>query len=340
MEESIELDVWHGAWGLPTVEPKCLAVLTYCKFSDVPVSLQKTGNPYRSPSGEFPLLRHGTEIQSSTENIISYLREKHWGCDYKLSNSQGADTIAFCSLLEEKLLPAVLHLWWIDAKTYIDLTRPGFAKAAPFPLNFFLPNKMRRKAKTRIYSKYTENVTDMEYNMKIYNEAKLCLNLLEKKLGTNQYFFGTSPSLFDAIVFGYLAPLMKAPLSSNHLRNHLLACTKLVDFCKRILFHYFPQNHQEASDTSSSPPAGSGLTEDNPNKMRNMVLAGIFAVTAMLGYAFAIGLIQLEFTDTEESTDHTPHPKPDSKQDPTSSSSSSSSYDQFEPFFEDADEED
>ncbi|XP_014787456.1 metaxin-1 [Octopus bimaculoides] len=326
MAECIELDIWHGDWGLPTVEPKCLAVLTYCKFSEVPVCIQKTGNPFRSPSGELPLLRHGTEIQSSTENIINYLREKHWGCDNRLSNTQCADTIAFCSLLEEKLLPAVLHLWWIDAKTYIDLTRPGFAKASPFPLNFYIPSRMRRKAKSRIYSKSSENVTDVEVDMKIYREAKFCLNLLEKKLGNNLYFFGERPSLFDAIVFGYLAPMMKAPLTSNQLQNHLLACTKLTDFCKRILHDYFPQSLQETESTSRTT---SSLSEDNPNKLRNMVLAGIFAITAMVGYAFAIGLIQLEFTDHEEQEEIT-NVKSESKQE---------SYDQFEPFFEDADEQ-
>ena len=37
-----------------------------------------------------------------------------------------------------------------------------------------------------------------------------------------------------------------------------------------------------------------------PNKKRNIILAGIVAMTAMVGYAFLNGLIQIEITDVDE----------------------------------------
>ncbi|CAE1248533.1 MTX [Acanthosepion pharaonis] len=334
MEGDIELDIWHGDWGLPTVEPKCLAVLTYCKFSGVPVIVRKTGNPLKSPSGELPVLRHGNEIQGTTEDILNYLREHQWGCDNKLSNIQCADTIAFCSLLEEKLLPAILHLWWIDGKNYIDLTRPGFAKASPFPLNFILPGNMRRKARLRIYSKNGENVTDGEVDLRIYKDAKQCLNLLSKKLGNAPFFFGDRPSSFDAFVFGYLAPIMKAPLSNNQLQSHLLACPNLTHFCKRILKDYFPNDiYENEKKKENTKKQMSGLAEDNPNKTKNMILAGIFAITAMVGYAFAIGLIQIELSDKESEEEENPElhksqPETDKHHE------NQQTYEQFEPLFE------
>ena len=77
----------------------------------------------------------------------------------------------------------------------------------------------------------------------------------------------------------------------------------------------------------------SGLAEDNPNKMKNMILAGIFAITAMVGYAFAIGLIQIELTDKEPEQEENPElhksqPETDKHHE------NQQTYDQFEPLFE------
>lgn len=35
---SMEIHVVGPAWGLPTADPACLAVLTYCRFRKVPAS--------------------------------------------------------------------------------------------------------------------------------------------------------------------------------------------------------------------------------------------------------------------------------------------------------------
>lgn len=49
------------------------------------------------------------------------------------------------------------------------------------------------------------------------------------------------PSSLDALVFGYIAPLLKAPLSSNQLTTHLRRyCENLCTHCNRILQQFFP----------------------------------------------------------------------------------------------------
>lgn len=48
------------------------------------------------------------------------------------------------------------------------------------------------------------------------------------------------PSVVDALAFGYLAPLLNAPLPNAVLQNHLKACRNLVMFCRRIQDVYFP----------------------------------------------------------------------------------------------------
>ena len=43
-----------------------------------------------------------------------------------------------------------LHVWWIDAKNYVEFTRPWYAKALQFPLNYFIPGRWHREAELRV----------------------------------------------------------------------------------------------------------------------------------------------------------------------------------------------
>ncbi|KAH9520433.1 metaxin 1 [Bulinus truncatus] len=306
--EKMKLEVWRGDWGLPSVDPHCLAVLAYCKFSHVPVDVIKTGNPWRSPSGNFPVLRHRNSTYSRVTDIFTYLRKERWGSDSHLSTKESADVVAFSAMLEEKLLPALLHLWWVDDKTYVDITRPWYAKAVPFPLSLFVPHQKQKRAELRVLlTKGGDHITDAETESKIYKEAKECLNLLSYKLGDKEYMFGRQPSSLDALVFGYLIPLIKAPLPSNPLQNHLQQCSNLYQMCNGILTTYFPLDVKEQEEKKKKEEqqrkaqGGRADLAEFPNRRRNMILAAVFAITSMVGYAFASGLIQLQITDSEVS---------------------------------------
>ena len=48
------------------------------------------------------------------------------------------------------------------------------------------------------------------------------------------------PTSFDALLFAYLAPLVKANLANTKLQNHVKACENLVKFVGRIITRYFP----------------------------------------------------------------------------------------------------
>ncbi|XP_005088908.1 metaxin-1 [Aplysia californica] len=305
--EKMKLDVWNGDWGLPSIDPHCLAVLAYCKFSGVPIEVTQTGNPWRSPTGTLPVLRNQDVVCTKVTDIFSYLRKEHWGSDFELSTKQSADVIAFSAMLEEKLLPALLHLWWMDDKTFVDVTRPWYSRVIPFPLNFFLPRRTQKKAEMRVtLTKGNEFITDVETEAKVYREAKECLNILSYKLGTKNYMFGNLPSSLDALVFGYLAPLLKAPLPNNQLQNHLKQCDNLVAMCNEILTSFFPANvkvYEEQMRKEEAEKKSSGSNVDHaefPNRRRNMILAAIFALTAMVGYALSSGMIEVQVFDEEK----------------------------------------
>ena len=45
-----------------------------------------------------------------------------------LSAKQMAEVSALCQLIDEKLFPAYLYIFWIDPKNHVELVRPWFAQ--------------------------------------------------------------------------------------------------------------------------------------------------------------------------------------------------------------------
>uniref|UniRef100_A0A3B1JCV2 Metaxin n=1 Tax=Astyanax mexicanus TaxID=7994 RepID=A0A3B1JCV2_ASTMX len=267
MAAPMELLCWGGDWDLPSVHTESLIVLAYAKFAGASLTVKPVDWTWRTITASIPQLY--CEGSSATEpaQILNLLRKNRFNADYELSAKQGADTMAYIALLEEKLRPALLHTFWVDAENYANLTRPWFASHSPFPLNFFVPARQASLALSRILLTKAEaplhSITEVEG--KIYSEAKECLNLLSHRLGISHYFFGNMPTSLDAFVFGYLAPLHKASLPSGQLQQHLKQLHNLCQFCSSILKNYFT----EAG--SGSSPASQDAVDANLQKLTQLV---------------------------------------------------------------------
>lgn len=116
------------------------------------------------------------------------------------------------------------------------------------------------------------------------------------RLGDGDFFFGQQPSTIDAIVYSYLALLLKAPLPNPVLQNHLKNCTNLVKYVSRISQRYFEYEYQTYEKDKAEKNAEK-LGEDNesefPNKRRNQILAAFVATLAMAGYALSTGIVEV-----------------------------------------------
>ncbi|XP_053510271.1 metaxin-3 isoform X3 [Ictalurus furcatus] len=243
MAAPMELLCWGGDWDLPSVHTDSLIVLAYAKFAGAKLTVKLVDWTWRTITATIPQLHYeGSSVTEPTQ-ILNFFRQNRFNADYELSAKQGADTMAYIALLEEKLCPALLHTFWVDAENYSNLTRPWFASRSPFPLNFFVPGRQASLALSRILLTKAEaplhSVAEVEG--KIYSEAKECLNLLSHRLGSSHYFFGNTPTSLDAFVFGYLAPLHKASLPSAQLQQHLKQLHNLCQFCTNILKNYFSE---------------------------------------------------------------------------------------------------
>ncbi|XP_025986876.1 metaxin-1 isoform X1 [Solenopsis invicta] len=293
--EMLQLDVWKGDWGLPSIDIECLQVLAYAKFSGVPLKVNLTSNPFRTPNGRLPLLRAGLRTLDTVKDILPYFRAKHIS-DCTLSDKHLADVIAYDSLLKEKLYPAFQFIWWIDKKNLDELVRPWYCKALSFPFNFYYPGKFERQAHALMQSLYPleDNINVIENE--VYSEAQKCLTLLSTRLGDREFFCGEQPSTLDAVIYSYLAPLLKAPLPNPVLQNHLKACTNLVKYVSRISQRYFENEYQTYEKHKAEKNVERGRRDSEsefPNKRRNQILAALVATLAMAGYALSTGIVEV-----------------------------------------------
>ncbi|KAM9688165.1 metaxin-1 [Trichechus inunguis] len=295
MAAPMELFCWSGGWGLPSVDLDSLTVLTYARFTGAPLKVHKISNPWRSPSGTLPALRtsHG-EVISTPHKIITHLQKEKYNADYDLSARQRADTLAFMSLVEEKLLPVVIHTFWVDAKNYVEVTRKWYAEAMPFPLNFFLPGRMQRQYMERLQLLCGEHRLENEEELEkeLYREARECLTLLSQRLGSQKFFFGDAPASLDAFVFSYLALLLQAKLPSGKLQAHLQGQHSLSAYCSHILSLYFPWEGAEVPPPRPTP-AGPD-TDEEPYRRRNQILSVLVGLAAMVGYALLSGIVSIQ----------------------------------------------
>ncbi|KAJ1080658.1 hypothetical protein NDU88_000852 [Pleurodeles waltl] len=297
MAAPMELYCWIGAWGLPSVEPDSLAVLTYARFAGAPLKVHKISNPWRSPSGTLPALKTSDNgVVCQTHKIIAHLRKQKYNADYDLSATQGADTLAFVSLLEEKLLPAHIHTFWVDSKNYVEHTRKWYADVIPFPLNFILPNQMHKRHLERLQTlrgdRWIEDEEELE--KELYREAQECMTHLSQRLGTQKFFFGDAPASLDAHVFSYLAPLLKAHLPSSKLQQHLKSLDNLCNYCTSILSIYFSWDGDGPQAPLKAPSGDSADSEEEPHKRRTQVLSVMLGLVAMIGYALLSGIVSIQ----------------------------------------------
>ncbi|XP_044304634.1 metaxin-1 [Varanus komodoensis] len=298
MAAPMELYCWAGGWGLPSVDPDCLAVLAYARFTGAPLKVRKIANPWRSPSGTLPALKSRDEgVISDPQLIITHLRKQKFNADYDLSALQGADTLAFASLLQEKLLPVLIHTFWVDAKNYVEHTRKWYAEAIPFPLNFFLPGRMQKRQVERLQMVCGENCLENEEELEkeLYREACDCITMLSQRLGRQKFFFGDSPASLDALVFSHLAPLLKAKLPNGKFQQHLKSLPNLCNYCTTILTLYFPWDGGDPPPSVPKAAAGDGSDpEEEPFQLRSQILSVLVGLAAMAGYALLTGIVSIQ----------------------------------------------
>eukprot|EP00112_Aurelia_sp_Birch-Aquarium-sp1_P011584 Seg2432.7 transcript_id=Seg2432.7/GoldUCD/mRNA.D3Y31 product=Metaxin-1 protein_id=Seg2432.7/GoldUCD/D3Y31 len=288
----MELFCWEGDWGLPSIDINCLYVAAHAKFSEAQLQIKTSRIPIINKRvSNFPILKQedGNYIHGAAD-ITEFLIKNDYQPDFGLTPEQYANVVALKALVLDKIYPYVMYCLWMDSKNFTEFSRPLYAKKCIFPLNFIVPGRIYNDALdyingTKLHADKTSDVIGEELHL----EAVDCINLLSSQLGDKAFFFGDRPTSFDALLFAYLAPLVKANLASTKLQNHVKACENLVKFVSRILTKFFSEEKVEKSKGTTG--ASSTSSTDGAEKDYEWVLPVAVGSLVMFMYATNIGLL-------------------------------------------------
>uniref|UniRef100_A0A7E4W2J1 Metaxin n=1 Tax=Panagrellus redivivus TaxID=6233 RepID=A0A7E4W2J1_PANRE len=309
--DDIELVVWPGDFGLLSIDTTCLQAMVAAKIAAAPVRFKFSTNSKESPSGELPALFHGRDVCTTFEEIADHLRNTKGDLqdvvlDGDLTQVQRSDFLSYASYLRTQLYPALLQTMWVDNSNYSTVTQYWFTSKMSFPWNMWYVESRRQFAKD-----YLATIDRTEGD--ILKDALKVLNNLSAKLGDSKYFTGDKPCSLDALIFGYLAPLLKFPFPNDRIQIHLASLPNLARFVESVICIYLPLTDEEiryqnvtksfwetrkkkaqkvseeirqrqAANEAESESAGS-------TSLRDTIMFGVGAVTLSVLFAVHTGII-------------------------------------------------
>ncbi|KAJ1878875.1 hypothetical protein LPJ57_003160 [Coemansia sp. RSA 486] len=258
--------------GLYSFDPACVSVQTYLQLCNAEWKLCPTSNAGISPNSCLPAITYkNTVVESGIWSIVQFLKKEGYDLDAKLDEEQLAQSAAYISLVQDSLVDSLLFSWYLVSENFADAIRPRLAKMFGFPLSMFIPTQLKDHAEERLkFRGITSEIEKVDEKQEaeqssnlqtlknkipriyllakegfnrhadksshpVYKHATKCLDLLSKKLGNKQYFFGDSPTMLDAVVYGYLSLIVYLDLPQNTLKDIVTKdYPKLVILCDRI----------------------------------------------------------------------------------------------------------
>ncbi|KAI9656241.1 MAG: hypothetical protein M1821_004904 [Bathelium mastoideum] len=146
----IELHVWGPAFGLPSIDPQCLASIAMLKlsFPEGAWVLVADHDPSINPNNIFPALLDGSRWITGFQAIAGYI-QKNRSLDGDLTELQHADGRAYSSLIECSAQPLLDLSLYVSYENCRQTTRPAWSAILPWHANYALPQNIRASVKAR-----------------------------------------------------------------------------------------------------------------------------------------------------------------------------------------------
>ncbi|KAF9096483.1 hypothetical protein BGX27_001127 [Mortierella sp. AM989] len=190
-----QLYIYGGAYGLPSIDAQCLAMISYLSIvSHQEYTIVECNDATVSPSGELPMFHDGNNWIAGTNRIIAHLSKTGYNANEDLTQEDLAKSVAYSSLVDESLTDAILFSWFADTDNFLGATRKAYSNLFSFPSRYILPIQMRKSAVQRVQKyghgpSYEAGPINVE-DTKIYDLARDCYRVLDRKLGDKDFFFG------------------------------------------------------------------------------------------------------------------------------------------------------
>jgi len=258
----ITLYQYPARFDLPSLDPDCNVIVAYLRFVGVPFVTVFTYNP---PTTSLPAIcveENNANLKDTNKNlqyvtgvdeIIEYMQTKVKNLDYDLNDEQKAESFSFSRMIKRELKDAWMYHCWLRPNN-LQQTSVLYGKGPiPYTLNF--PGQNFASVQSSLVSLYR-----FDLNFSVYKRTSKCYKSLSMKLGDSPYFYGNSPHIVDAFVFGYLALHTWPGFSENELLTRVSKFPNLVFLCSRVLKYF--RNVGEQVSLGGPPSAIDDNIED------------------------------------------------------------------------------
>lgn len=209
----------------------CLAVKTFLKMCNLEFDVEQRPNAeHMSPSRKVPFLKAGPFVVSELEGIVAFVNNKGITLTEKLDADMKSDMKAYMSLVSNVIETAELYICWMDNEIYNEVTSVRNGSIYPWPLNH-IQNRAKRGQviqKLKVLRWHTKTMQE------IIQDVENCCQALSDRLEGEEYFFGTTPTELDALIFGHLFTILTTQLPKDDLANTIKKYPLLLKLVENI----------------------------------------------------------------------------------------------------------
>ncbi|CAK7212606.1 hypothetical protein SBRCBS47491_001523 [Sporothrix bragantina] len=151
---SLELHIWGAAFGLPSIDPECLAAVAYLSVAAPRDAWTVVATSPSAVPHTLPALRDaqtGRWLAAGFESLIAFVRSQATSSpsssftdlDASLTPAQVADATAYTAFLRAEAAPLLALSLYVSSANWVATTRPAYSHILPFPLTWIEPPSIR-----------------------------------------------------------------------------------------------------------------------------------------------------------------------------------------------------
>ncbi|CAK7206426.1 hypothetical protein SEUCBS139899_009220 [Sporothrix eucalyptigena] len=154
---SLELHIWGAAFGLPSIDPECLAAVAYLSVAAPQGEWTAVATSPSAVPHTLPALRDaqtGRWVASGFDSLVAFVKAQAASSsssssspfrdlDAGLTPDQAADSTAYSAFLRAEAGPLLALSLYVSSANWAATTRPAYSRILPFPLTWIEPPSIR-----------------------------------------------------------------------------------------------------------------------------------------------------------------------------------------------------